>query len=260
MVEESLPTVGFIGVGEIARALVEGLAGGPAGPTRIVLSPRGARNAATLAGQFEAVEVAASNRKVVDSVDVVVLSVLPQQLRDAVEGLRLRPGQLVVSVLAGVSISQVRAAMGADVPVVRAIPLPPVAVRGAVTVMTPPNRDAERLFGLLGGALVLPDEGELSVFSALTGSFTALLEYVRVLSRWAGENGAPPGDAERFMRDAVAGLAPALRDRDASMEQVIRAHETPGGLNEQLRHQLFDGDTADALRSALDGLLRRVSA
>lgn len=260
MADESFPAVGFIGVGEIARALVEGLADGPGGPARIVLSPRGAHNAATLAGRFETVEVAASNQQVVDAVDVVVLSVLPQQLHDAVEGLRLRPGRLVVSVLAGVSIGQVRAALDVDVPVVRAIPLPPVAVRGAVTVMTPPNSDAERLFGLLGGALVLPGEEELSVFSALTGSFTALLEYVRVLSRWAGDNGVSAADAERFMRDAVAGLAPALRDRDASMEQVVRAHETPGGLNEQLRHQFFDARTADALRSALDGLLRRVSA
>lgn len=256
---QDLGTVGLIGVGTIATAMVEGLVGGDGGPSRVILSPRGARNAAELSARHERVEVAASNREVASGADVVVLSMLPDQLHDAVHDLRLHDGQVVISVLAGVSLAELRDALDTDLPIVRTIPLPPVARRGAVTVMTPAPSVVTQLFDLLGGCLEVADEAQLSVFSAMTGCFTGLLEYVATLSRWAGSRGVSPADAERFIRDAVAGLAPALRDRETSMDQLIRSHETPGGLNEQLRHEFFDQGTVGSLESALDHLLRRVT-
>lgn len=256
---QDLGTVGFIGVGAIATAMVEGLVSGDGGPSRVILSPRGARNAAQLSERFTGVEVAASNQEVAAGADVLVLSVLPGQLHDAVAGLPLHDGQVVVSVLAGVSFAELQEALGTGLPIVRAIPLPPVARRGAVTVMTPAPGVVTRLFDLLGGCLEVADQTQLSVFSAMTGAFTGLLEYVATLSRWAGSHGVPATDAQRFIRDAVAGLAPALRDPETSMDQLIGAHETPGGLNEQLRHEFFDHRTTGALESALDHLLRRVN-
>ena len=62
-----MTTIGFIGVGEIASAIVDGLrsqkANGPApgpatGSPAIVLSPRSVDRSAALAAQYEAVEVA----------------------------------------------------------------------------------------------------------------------------------------------------------------------------------------------------------
>lgn len=252
-------TVGVIGVGEIAGAMVEGLMGGAGGPAEVVLSPRGRRRAADLAGRLPGVRMAASNQEVVDAADVLVLSMRPEQFHDAVDGLRFRPGPPVISVLAGVSIAELRRRIGADEMVVRAIPLPSVARRGAVTVMTPRCAEAVRLLDLLGGAMVLEDEAELSVFSALTGTFTGVLEYLRVLGGWAAEHGVPQETAEGYMREAVAGLGPALRDRDLPMDRLIVSHETPGGLNEQLRREFFDAGTRDRLREALDGLLDRVT-
>ncbi|MEE8867617.1 MAG: NAD(P)-binding domain-containing protein [Acidipropionibacterium acidipropionici] len=259
MIVQGLGTVGFIGVGAIATAMTDGLLAGDDGPSRVVLSPRGARNAAQLSARHRHVSVAASNQEVAAGADILVLSVLPGQLHDAVAGLRLHDGQVLVSVLAGVSLHEIREALDTDLPIVRTIPLPPVAQRGAVTVMTEAPGVVTQMFDLLGGCLPVPDEAQLSVFSAMTGSFTGLLQYVATLSRWAGTQGVPVADAERFIRGAVAGLAPGLRDSQTSMDQLIRAHETPGGLNEQLRREFFDDRTTAALQSALDNLLHVVT-
>ncbi|MCI1749714.1 MAG: NAD(P)-binding domain-containing protein [Acidipropionibacterium sp.] len=255
----SSATVGVVGVGEIAGAMVEGLMGGADGPARVTLSPRGRRRAADLAGRLPRVEVAASNQEVVDAADILVLSMRPEQLHEAVDDLRLRAGQTVISVLAGVSIAELRQVLHTDLPICRAIPLPPVARRGAVTVITPGCPIAASFFDLLGGSLLVAGEPELAVISTLTGCFTGLLEYIRVASDWAEDQGIPRQQIEEYLRDAVAGLGPALRDREMSMDRLIVAHETPGGLNEQLRTEFFDTDTRAALRRSLDGLLSRVT-
>ena len=75
------PTIGFIGVGEIAEAIIEGLAAGE-DPPRVVASPRGRERSASLADRFPSlVTVAASNQDVVDAADTVVLAVLPSSWR-----------------------------------------------------------------------------------------------------------------------------------------------------------------------------------
>lgn len=256
---DGVGTIGFVGTGEIATAMIEGLAGAgaPIGP--VVVSPRSAHVSGRLAARWPEVSVAADNRGVVNAADTVVVSVRPEQLSAALYGVTFRADQLVISVLAGVSIAQLREVVGPDVAVVRAIPLPAVSRRECVTVMTPPHPVAQTVFDALGGTLVLPSEQRFPVFSALTGACTGLLQYVETLCAWATGRGVPREHAEDYVRAMVASLAPALLGNEASMAEVIRAHETAGGLNEQLRLSFFDARTTDALTTALDELFDRVA-
>src|SRR5699024_7057949 len=79
-----MTSIGFIGVGEIASAMVEGLARSEAGDAhasglRFFLSPRNADRAKHLAESLEAAKVCDSNQDVVDRSELIVLAVLPQQ-------------------------------------------------------------------------------------------------------------------------------------------------------------------------------------
>ena len=56
--------IGIIGVGEIGRAIVEGLHHGDGGSPEVFLSPRGARTAAELSERYEGVRVCADNQEV----------------------------------------------------------------------------------------------------------------------------------------------------------------------------------------------------
>ncbi|WP_442345616.1 NAD(P)-binding domain-containing protein, partial [Corynebacterium variabile] len=160
--EMTADVIGVIGVGEIAEALVVGLLSDPAGaPGRVVLSPRGAARAAGLAARFDAVSVATSNAEVVEAADTVIVSVRPDQLTEALDGVRFRPGQLVISTLAGVDLATLRDAVGgsdaAEPSIVRSVPLPPVARRAGVTPVIPADPRAVALFDLLGGHLAVDD-------------------------------------------------------------------------------------------------------
>ncbi|HIY65086.1 MAG TPA: NAD(P)-binding domain-containing protein, partial [Candidatus Agrococcus pullicola] len=203
---DPIGTVGFIGVGEIAKAMVEGLASDDGRPTPIVLSPRGREHARQLSSRFDTVRVAGSNGDVARESDTVVLAVRPEQLTTALDGVRFRSSQVVVSALAGVDIAELRAVIGAEIPVIRSIPLPPVSRRSSRTVICPDHPVAASLFDRLGGTLAVADETELAVFSAITGSFTGLLQYVATVAEWAERQGAPALEAERFIRTAFAEL------------------------------------------------------
>lgn len=251
-------TIGFIGVGEIAEAIIEGLAASEE-PPPVVTSPRGRERSASLTSRFpEFVSVAASNQDVVDAADTVVLAVLPQQLAEVAGPLAFRDDQVVVSALAGVPIAEVVAAVGAPVTVVRAIPMPPVRNRAVPTVVTPEHPAASALFDRTGGTLAVADEEELAVFSAATGAVSGFLQYLSVVCDWTEEQGVPRESGQRFLRGLFGALAPAIRDESTPIADVVTAHETPGGLNEQLRLEVFDDAGTDALSGALDRLHARV--
>ena len=251
-------TIGFIGVGEIAEAIIEGLAASEE-PPPVVTSPRGRERSASLTSRFpEFVSVAASNQDVVDAADTVVLAVLPQQLAEVAGPLAFRDDQVVVSALAGVPIAEVVAAVGAPVTVVPAIPMPPVRNRAVPTVVTPEHPAASALFDRTGGTLAVADEEELAVFSAATGAVSGFLQYLSVVCDWTEEQGVPRESGQRFLRGLFGALAPAIRDESTPIADVVTAHETPGGLNEQLRLEVFDDAGTDALSGALDRLHARV--
>ncbi|MFJ8208932.1 NAD(P)-binding domain-containing protein [Streptomyces sp. NPDC096033] len=248
--------IGIIGVGEIGRALVDGLCDGVEEPPEIYLSPRGARTAAELAQRYpNDVQVCPDNQDVVNRSDVVILAVRPQDRAEALAGLRVGGDRVVVSVLTGVAISELRRTLGTDAPVVRAIPLPSARERRSVTVTCPSHPAVDDLFGGLGGTLPVTDEATLNTFQVLTGTLTTHYRYLATLADWAARQGIPAEGADRYIRGLFQGVGRALGDDTRSLQQLASDHETPKGLNERLRTTWFDPANAEALTKALDALL-----
>ncbi|KOT74355.1 aromatic ring-opening dioxygenase LigA [Streptomyces rimosus subsp. pseudoverticillatus] len=247
--------IGFIGVGEIARAMVEGLCEGNEAPPEIFLSPRGADTAAELADRYPTVRVCSGNQDVIDRAGLIVIAVRPDQRAEALPGLTVPADRVVVSVLAGVAIDEVRRTLGTKAPVVRAIPLPAVRSRTSVTVICPDHPAAAALFAALGGALPLADEASFNVFSALTGTITSHYQYLATLTEWAAGHGVPAEAADQYLRSLFQDVGRSLGDGSRPLPRLVADHETPNGSNERIRTTWFDEKNAGALREALDGLL-----
>ncbi|MCE4942357.1 NAD(P)-binding domain-containing protein [Streptomyces albulus] len=247
--------IGIIGVGEIGRAIVAGLCDGVEEPPEVYLSPRGARTAAELSQRYPNVRVCVDNQDVVNHSDVVVLAVRPLDHAEALAGLRIDSDRVVVSVIAGVGISELRGTFDTGAPVVRAIPLPSVRERRSVTVTYPSHPVVDALFDRLGEALPVADEADFSVFSALTGTLTSHYWYLATLTDWASQQGIPVEHADRYIRSLFQGVGRALGDGTRSLRQLAGDHETPNGSNERIRTAWFDTANADALTKALEALL-----
>ena len=120
-------TLGILGIGHLATYTVTGLR--HSGDTRrIILSPRNVENAQHLASNFDC-EVAQSNQAVIDQADMILLAVRPFQLDDLLADLHFLKHKIVISAVAGVSLTQLNAK--AVLPERLALILPAVAAENA---------------------------------------------------------------------------------------------------------------------------------
>jgi pyrroline-5-carboxylate reductase len=253
-------TLGFVGTGAIATAIVTGLSseGGPRHTIR--LSPRNAAVAARLASRFDNVSVCASNQEVLDTSEAVVLAVRPQVAEEVLSGLHFSSGQIVISLVAGFSAHRIADLVTPADRIWRAIPLPSVAQRRSPIAVYPPGGPATELFAPLGQVFGIAAEDHLNAFSTATSTMAAYFSFVGHVTSWVARKGVPEQQAREYIAGMFAGLADAgLEASKWSFEDLAAAHATPGGLNEQVVRDLTDHGVFDTLTEALDSVHRRAA-
>jgi pyrroline-5-carboxylate reductase len=250
-------TIGFIGTGNIASALVEGFATGDAAPV-ILISPRNRDKSAALAARFECVTVADDNQAVVDGADTLFLSVRPQAAEAVLSALRFRPEQRIVSLVATWSLADLASLLYPACEVVRAVPLPPAARRLGAVPYCPARPFAQALLAQIGKPLPLETEHHLDALwtvTALIAPFYALMETV---GDWAAERGVAPLTAADYTAAMFHALS--VLSLEGGADRFARLAEeaaTPGGLNEQAVGLLRQSGAYDRFRKALDAVAKR---
>lgn len=253
-------TLGFLGTGAITAAMVTGLST-QQNPPPIVLSPRNAQVAASLAARFANVRIAASNQAVLDSCDIVFLAVRPQLAEEVLGQLTFRPSHQVVSVIALLSVERIQALTAPATQVTRAVPLPSVAYRQGPTAIYPQDATITTLFQSLGTAVQLTGEQQFDTFSAATAIMASYFAFAGTVSTWMARQGTDPDTAQRFVAAVFAGLAGATANNPGQTFSTLASeHQTPGGLNEQVLRLLTEGGLFPSLGHALDAVLDRMRA
>jgi pyrroline-5-carboxylate reductase len=246
--------VGFIGSGNMARALARGW-GEP-----VLATDSGSGRAAVLVEELGG-EVVGSNRELVERADLVVLAHKPYQLddvaRDAADA--AGPDTPIVSVLGGSTQAQVRDAWGGAT-VVRVEPNTPVEVRRGVLVFAEPDAEIdgavlERIrvhFGRLGTVVDVP-ERLMNVAGACSGvgpAYWALFAEAHIEA--AIRRGVPPATAAKLVTETMAGAAELLAANAGDTLAVRRAVTSPGGSTARGLAALERGGVRAALHDAMD--------
>ena len=129
-------TLGFIGTGGIASAMVRGFCSSPDFSGRINLTVHKNREKADALKKLfpDRISVHESNQAAADASDVVFICVLPQQHEAVVRALRFRADQRVMHITGGAKLADSLALYAPAKSAARAIPLPArdtAALRGA---------------------------------------------------------------------------------------------------------------------------------
>jgi pyrroline-5-carboxylate reductase len=112
-------TIGFIGGGNMAEALIKGiLAAKLYTPEDILVSDIRAERKEYLGKEYR-VQPVEHNKELSSQVDILVLSVKPQQMNEALNSIAgsLKQGQLVISIAAGIKTAAIAEKLG-DLPIV----------------------------------------------------------------------------------------------------------------------------------------------
>jgi len=226
-------TIGFIGAGQMARALAGGLvAAGLVKPERIVAFDPSETAAEQFASQVAGARVVGSNAEVIDVADAVILAVKPQSVTVVMEETSafLTSERLLVSILAGVSLQRLTAGFGTE-RVIRVMPNTPCLVgRGAAGYALGPGatpEDGELVWKLLGavGVAFQLDESLMDAVTGLSGSGPAFVyTVIEALSDGGVRMGLPRQTATTLAAQTVLGAA----------QMVLSTGDHPGVLRDRV--------------------------
>ncbi|MGZ5009253.1 MAG: pyrroline-5-carboxylate reductase, partial [Methylobacter sp.] len=171
--------IGFIGGGNMASSLINGLIASGHAPEQIWVSDINPDTLTNLKNQLN-INTTVNNDDVVNAVDVVVLAVKPQTLgavAQSIAALIQQKKPLVVSIAAGINQNSLSRWLGADTAIVRCMPNTPALVLTGATalhandkVTTEQSDLAENILRAVGIALWVEDEAELDAVTAVSGS------------------------------------------------------------------------------------------
>ncbi|MBY3755807.1 pyrroline-5-carboxylate reductase [Azospirillum formosense] len=250
----------LLGAGRMGGAMLRGwLAQGVPASAISVADPSPAPDLAELAART-GVRLNPADSTVVDT---LVVAVKPQMVESAAAGVQavLVPHTLVLSIMAGKTLADLRRLFPAAGSVVRAMPNLPAAVgRGATVAVAEAGCPADRkaraasLLTAVGSLEWLADEALVDAATALSGSGPAYVFYlVECLTRAGVEVGLPADVSERLARATVEG-AGALMGATGQPAAELRAGVTsPGGTTAAGLSKLM---ADDHLQSLLNATLR----
>ncbi len=243
--------VGFIGAGNMARALARGW-GEP-----VLCTDSGSGRAQALADELGG-EALASNRELAERADLVILAHKPAQLADIAR--EAAGAKAVVSLLARTTLADVRAAYP-GVPAFRVMPNTPVELgRGAIAIAqadadTDLYAQVRERFERVGTVVEVPEKlmGVAGACSGVGPAYWALLVEAQVDA--AVRRGLPAALASTLVVETMAGSAELLRARQGDTFGVRREVTSPGGTTAQGVAALERGGVRAAFASALDDVV-----
>ncbi len=198
------------------------------------------------------------------SAHALLLAVKPQSFREVAAQLEaLRGDQLVISVMAGWSSATLRAQLGGQVRVVRAMPNMPAQVGLAMTAIATGSgarssdaATAMRLFDAVGRT-VRVDESQIDAMVAAGGSAPAYLFYLAQAQIEAGvQLGLTHEQARTVTVQTMLGAATMMAAGDQTPQELRAAVTSKGGTTAAaiavLDERGFAQAVADAMRAARD--------
>eukprot|EP00308_Calcidiscus_leptoporus_P005143 CAMPEP_0119395530 /NCGR_PEP_ID=MMETSP1334-20130426/133620_1 /TAXON_ID=127549 /ORGANISM="Calcidiscus leptoporus, Strain RCC1130" /LENGTH=263 /DNA_ID=CAMNT_0007419025 /DNA_START=127 /DNA_END=918 /DNA_ORIENTATION=- len=245
----------------MSSALVRGLCTLTVPPKAVILSPRNAQKAQALADAFApAVSIAPDNQAVVDGADVVFIGVLPAVAEETLRALSFSPRHTIISVVSTAPLASLREWCAPVHPsaIIRAIPLPPVAMHKGTTVLTPAHPLAVEMFDALGTAVAVGSEAEMKKMMTITTLMGQFYAQQRASQCWLERQGIDASAAARYIGAIYHTISYDAADAGPHTFEELVSEQTPGGLNEQVLRELSEAGAFSALTDALDGALARI--
>ena len=259
--------VAILGAGVMGETLLSGLlrAGRPV--EALLVGERRAERAAELTERY-GVEVV-HNRDAARRADTVVVVVKPQDMGELLAEIapELRPGQLVVSLAAGITTAFIESHLPEGVAVVRVMPNTPALVDEGMAAISRGSHcdeqhlvEAESLMAGTGRVLRVPERQQDAV-TAISGSGPAYLFFVVEAMIEAGVHlGLPRTTATELVVQTVVGSAKLLRETGEHPTVLREQVTSPGGTTAAAIRELEDHKVRAAFLTAMEAARDRSRA
>jgi pyrroline-5-carboxylate reductase len=237
----------LLGCGKMGSAMLQGWLGNGLPATSVwVLDPHPSDWVKSLGGLHLNTDLPADPA-------IVLIAVKPQMMGDALPVLKpLGNGKtLFLTVAAGTPISAYESALGAQTPLIRAMPNTPAAIGRGITALTGNAHStkahmalAESLLSAVGQTVRLDGEHQMDAVTAVSGSGPAYVFHLIETLAAAGQAQGLPADLAMKLAKATVGGAGALAEQSPEDPAQLRVNVTsPGGTTAAALNVLMDPET-----------------
>lgn len=232
--------IGFIGGGNMARAIIGGLKNNGFNTKNISVLELDAEKRAQLCREFDT--KGAENFDDISNTDVIILSIKPQQLKSVCE--QLLPyikNQLIISIAAGIRSADIAGWLNQHESIVRVMPNTPAQIQAGVSALyaldkvSPQQREqANLILAAVGKTVWLDDEGKMDAVTAISGSGPAYVFYLIEALQEAGVKLGLTADEANMLAVQTFKGASLLAAQSTEDIVTLRAQVTSkGGTTEQ---------------------------
>lgn len=269
-------TIGFLGAGNLAEALIRGLLESRAvSAAQILASDKVTDRLLHMAEAFE-IKVVNENFEAARSADIVFLTVKPADAAGVLKEIapEMDEGKLIISVAAGLRTERIFDMLGEvpgttglphPVPVVRAMPNTPALVGEGMTALFAGGGATEThvslaraVFDAVGRVIVVDEEDLLDGVTGLSGSGPA---YVFLFMEALVEGGVKCGlnrkDAEVLALQTTLGAARLAFESPKGLADLRKMVTSPGGTTVEGLKKLDELGFARAVTEAVEAAAKR---
>ena len=276
---ESSLKIGFIGAGNMGRAMIGAMIGAKvAAPAQIFVFDVNPAQTGALAEEY-GVGVLSDNAAVIRACDVVIFAVKPQSIPDVLSGLKSDgvfhdPGdrKMFISIAAGIPLRTFETYIYGDgdpeknrrMPIFRVMPNTPALVLAAMSGICAntfaTEKDFQIAFALLGamGNVIEFSESDMDAVTAVSGSGPAYCFYLAEAMIEAAENlGISPDHAAEMTMQTIKGAVKLLEHQKLPPQELRRRVTSPGGTTEAAIRVLDGRGVRQAIKDAIAAAAKR---
>jgi pyrroline-5-carboxylate reductase len=259
--------VAILGAGVMGETLLSGLVRAGRPVDSLLVGEKRAERATELTERYGVTVL--GNVEATRRADTVAVVVKPQDMSDLLDEIagELRPGQLLVSLAAGITTSFIESRIPTGVAVVRVMPNTPALVDEGMAAISRGSHcdeahleEAASLMASTGRVIQVPERQQDAV-TAISGSGPAYLFFVVEAMIEAGVHlGLPRTTATELVVQTVVGSAKLLRETGEHPTVLREQVTSPGGTTAAAVRQLEDHKVRAAFLTAMEAARDRSRA
>ena len=250
--------IGFIGAGNMAGSIIRGLIGSGKNPESIFVTDIDDQKLQSITAETSVNSTV--TKKMPSLVDVLILAVKPQVMKSVCQELTdVEAVQLVISIAAGIKITQMEQWLNSEVAIVRCMPNTPALVGEGATglfanklVSDHQKITAQSIMGSVGLTSWMQSEKDMDTVTAVSGSGPAyFFLLIEAMQEVAQELGLKKDVAENLICQTAIGASKLIQESNDSSLILRKKVTSPGGTTERAISVFESGNIRGLVRDAL---------
>ena len=251
--------IGFIGTGQITKAVVLGITRSKIKYKKILISRRNNKISKYLKNINKKIKISSDNQFIINNSDWIFLAVTPDVGKKILKKLNFRSNKIIISFISTIKLNELKTLTNKKATVVRAIPLPPISIMKGPVPLYPKNSKISKFFNNIGDSININNETSSLKFWATSSLMAPYYELLFEVSKWLQKKGLSKSYSQKYVSSLFSALSEvAVMRSDRDLKLLVKDSQTPKGLNEQTLKFLKKKGFYKQLNFSLEKILKRL--